>query len=117
MLVLARKPSEAIKIGDSIIVKVIAIRGGQVKLGIEAPAGIRVIRTDSHPPAGMHNNAAADTSSGAPPGVAAAHEASAGAASELSPGTSANPPLSPDAQGGNGSSAGSPEERKQPKDQ
>jgi hypothetical protein len=56
MLVLARKPSESIKIGDSIIVKVIAIRGGQVKLGIEAPPGIRVIRTDSHSPNGTPSN-------------------------------------------------------------
>ncbi len=42
MLVLARKATEAIKIGDDITVKVIAIRGGQVKIGIEAPAGIRI---------------------------------------------------------------------------
>ncbi len=47
MLVLARKPSEAIKIGDDIIIKVIAIRGGQVKIGIDAPPGVRVIRTES----------------------------------------------------------------------
>jgi carbon storage regulator CsrA len=46
MLVLSRKPAEAIKIGDDILVKVIAIRGGQVKLGIEAPQGIRVMRTE-----------------------------------------------------------------------
>lgn len=46
MLVLARRPSESIKIGDSIIIKVIAIRGGQVKLGIEAPIGLRVVRTE-----------------------------------------------------------------------
>ena len=46
MLVLARRPSESIKIGDSIIIKVIAIRGGQVKLGIEAPSGLRVVRTE-----------------------------------------------------------------------
>lgn len=46
MLVLSRKPAEAIRIGDDIIVKVIAIRGGQVKLGIEAPQGVRVVRTE-----------------------------------------------------------------------
>ena len=46
MLVLSRKPAEAIRIGDDILVKVIAIRGGQVKLGIEAPQGIRVMRTE-----------------------------------------------------------------------
>ena len=48
MLVLARKASEAIKIGDAITVKVIAIRGGQVKIGIEAPSGIRIIRVETH---------------------------------------------------------------------
>jgi carbon storage regulator len=49
MLVLARKASEAIKIGDAITVKVIAIRGGQVKIGIEAPSGVRIVRVESHP--------------------------------------------------------------------
>jgi carbon storage regulator len=46
MLVLARKSSEEIKIGDNIVVKVISIRGGQVKLGIEAPRGVRVSRVE-----------------------------------------------------------------------
>lgn len=46
MLVLSRKPTEAIRIGDDILIKVIAIRGGQVKLGIEAPQGVRVMRTE-----------------------------------------------------------------------
>jgi carbon storage regulator CsrA len=49
MLVLARKASEAIKIGEDITVKVIAIRGGQVKIGIEAPSGVRIIRVESRP--------------------------------------------------------------------
>jgi carbon storage regulator CsrA len=51
MLVLARKASEAIKIGDDITVKVIAIRGGQVKIGIEAPSGVRIVRIGSPQPA------------------------------------------------------------------
>jgi carbon storage regulator len=51
MLVLARKASEAIKIGDDITVKVIAIRGGQVKIGIEAPSGVRIIRIETELPA------------------------------------------------------------------
>jgi carbon storage regulator len=50
MLVLARKASEAIRIGEDITVKVIAIRGGQVKIGIEAPSGIRIVRIDARPP-------------------------------------------------------------------
>ena len=45
MLVLARKASETIQIGDNITVKVLSIRGGQVKLGIEAPSGVRVSRS------------------------------------------------------------------------
>jgi carbon storage regulator len=44
MLVLARKSNELIHIGDSITVKVISIRNGQVKLGIEAPREMRVTR-------------------------------------------------------------------------
>lgn len=65
MLVLARKSSEEIKIGDNIVVKVISIRGGQVKLGIEAPRGVRVSRVERggrlprgdaiHPPLGGEN--------------------------------------------------------------
>jgi carbon storage regulator len=49
MLVLARKATEAIKIGDDITVKVIAIRGGQVKIGIEAPSGVRIVRIEGQP--------------------------------------------------------------------
>jgi carbon storage regulator len=46
MLVLTRKSTEEIRIGNDITVKVIAIRGGQVKLGIDAPRGIRVSRVE-----------------------------------------------------------------------
>jgi carbon storage regulator len=68
MLVLSRKPAEAIKIGDDIIVKVIAIRGGQVKLGIEAPQGIRVTRTE--PRSGEKQAPPAIAESVVPPAVA-----------------------------------------------
>ena len=44
MLVLTRKRDEAIKIGDEIIIKVIQTGRGTVKLGIEAPAHVRVLR-------------------------------------------------------------------------
>lgn len=46
MLVLSRKTSESIVIGGRITVTVVAIRGGQVRLGIEAPAEIRVLRQE-----------------------------------------------------------------------
>jgi len=44
MLVLTRKRTESIKIGDDIVVKVIHTGKGTVKLGIEAPNHVRVLR-------------------------------------------------------------------------
>ncbi len=49
MLVLARKSKEIIRIGEHITVKVISIRNGQVKLGIEAPRELRVHRGNGVP--------------------------------------------------------------------
>jgi len=46
MLVLTRKSDEKITIGDDIIVSVLEIKGSQVKLGIEAPKGIAVHRSE-----------------------------------------------------------------------
>jgi len=46
MLVLARKLDESIVIGDNIVVKVVAIENGVVKLGIEAPKEISIIRDE-----------------------------------------------------------------------
>ena len=48
MLVLTRKSGEKITIGDDIIVKVLEIKGSQVKVGIEAPKGIAVHRSEIH---------------------------------------------------------------------
>ncbi len=44
MLVLSRKISESIQIGNDIVIVVTQIAGGKVKLGIQAPAHIRVLR-------------------------------------------------------------------------
>lgn len=44
MLVLTRKKDETIQIGDGIVIKVISTGKGKVKLGIEAPAHVRVLR-------------------------------------------------------------------------
>jgi len=46
MLVLARKLNEAIKIGDNIEVKVLSIENGVVKLGIDAPRDIEILRNE-----------------------------------------------------------------------
>ena len=46
MLVLSRKIDESIMIGDSVFVKVLSIQDGQVKLGIEAPKEVRILRRE-----------------------------------------------------------------------
>jgi carbon storage regulator len=46
MLVLTRKSDEKITIGDDIVVSVLEIKGSQVKLGIDAPKGVAVHRSE-----------------------------------------------------------------------
>jgi carbon storage regulator CsrA len=46
MLVLARKIEESIIIGDDIVIKVISIEKGVVKLGIDAPKSISIVRSE-----------------------------------------------------------------------
>ena len=46
MLVLARKTDESIVIGDNIVVKIISVENGIVKLGIDAPKEISIIRNE-----------------------------------------------------------------------
>lgn len=46
MLVLGRKPGESIKIGDNIIVQIISNDRGQIKVGIEAPKDVPIVRTE-----------------------------------------------------------------------
>ena len=46
MLVLTRKSGEAVRIGEDITVTVVEVREGQVRLGINAPQGIRIYREE-----------------------------------------------------------------------
>ena len=46
MLVLARKLDESIVLGDDIVVRVISIDKGVVKLGIDAPKNISIMRSE-----------------------------------------------------------------------
>ena len=46
MLVLSRQENESIVIADRITVKVVSIRGNRVRLAIEAPKEVRVLRTE-----------------------------------------------------------------------
>jgi carbon storage regulator (csrA) len=44
MLILSRKTDELIRINSNIVVKIIAISDNQVKIGIEAPSDVVVLR-------------------------------------------------------------------------
>jgi carbon storage regulator len=46
MLVLSRKKEEEIRIGDEITIKVISIKGGVIRLGIDAPKAISIVRSE-----------------------------------------------------------------------
>jgi carbon storage regulator len=49
MLVLTRKLMEKLVIGDNICITVVRIEGGQVRLGIEAPPDVRIVRSELIP--------------------------------------------------------------------
>lgn len=61
MLVLSRKINEAILIADNIRVTVVAIRGNQVRIGIEAPPEVPVFREEVLNPASAHAEADANS--------------------------------------------------------
>jgi carbon storage regulator len=48
MLVLTRRPAETVVIGDSVTVTVLGIKGGRVRIGVNAPRDIVVNREESH---------------------------------------------------------------------
>jgi carbon storage regulator len=49
MLVLSRKESERIKLGESIVITVVGISGDKVKIGIQAPQEVLVLREELKP--------------------------------------------------------------------
>lgn len=49
MLVLSRKRSERILIGSSIRITVVKVEGNQVRLGIEAPVQLPILRGELRP--------------------------------------------------------------------
>lgn len=58
MLSLARRPGQKIRIGENIILIIREIRGRQVKIGIEAPASVRVLREEIYEEIAAANTAA-----------------------------------------------------------
>jgi carbon storage regulator len=46
MLVLTRKPNQRLMIGDNVVITVLSVRGGQVRIGIEAPRSVSIRREE-----------------------------------------------------------------------
>ncbi|NWF37725.1 carbon storage regulator CsrA [Mariprofundus sp. NF] len=55
MLILTRKKGESIAIGDNIQIQVLNVKGGQVRIGIEAPREVRVNREERVEASGSEN--------------------------------------------------------------
>lgn len=53
MLVLSRKESQRIRVGDSVVFTIVKIAGDKVRVGIEAPSEVLVLRDEleRHEPA------------------------------------------------------------------
>lgn len=61
MLALSRKKDEAIVINDDIEIKVIEIKGDQVKIGISAPKSVPIYRKEVYVQIQKANKAAANS--------------------------------------------------------
>jgi carbon storage regulator len=46
MLILARKKNQSLRIGDNIVITVVDVQGEQVRLGIDAPKDIQILRQE-----------------------------------------------------------------------
>jgi carbon storage regulator CsrA len=46
MLVLSRKLNESIIIGDNVRIRIVGVRGNQIRLGIEAPDSVKIFREE-----------------------------------------------------------------------
>ncbi|KOS60738.1 carbon storage regulator CsrA [Lysinibacillus agricola] len=63
MLVLSRKKDESIMIGDQIEIKILAVDGEQIKIGIVAPKTVKVHRSEVFEAIQAQNREALSTSS------------------------------------------------------
>ena len=64
MLILTRKLGEVIRVGDDVTVRVLEVRGNQVRLGVEAPPAVRIYREEIYRVIRRENEGAAITELG-----------------------------------------------------
>ncbi len=58
MLVLTRKSGEGIAIGDDITIKIVELKGGTVRIGIDAPKNRKIYRQEVYNQISQENKAA-----------------------------------------------------------
>jgi carbon storage regulator CsrA len=83
MLVLTRKLQEQIKIGDDVVITILQIRGKAVRIGIQAPRTMRILRAELpelDPAEAQHEMAAAKSKVEAPEAPQSARHINAGRA-------------------------------------
>lgn len=61
MLILTRRAGESIVIGNNVVVKIVEVRGDQIRLGIEAPRDVQVHREEVYREIEAHNTRAASS--------------------------------------------------------
>ena len=67
MLVLTRKAGESIVIGNEVVITVLEVRGGQIRLGVDAPRNLAVHRAEIYQQVMEENQAASiDAAEGVP---------------------------------------------------
>lgn len=46
MLILSRRESERVHLGDDIVLTIVRVNGDKVRIGVEAPAHVKILRTE-----------------------------------------------------------------------
>lgn len=46
MLILSRRESECIHLGDDIVVTIVRVNGDKVRIGVQAPSHVKILRTE-----------------------------------------------------------------------
>ena len=69
MLVLSRKPGEALRVGEEVEITVVEVKGDMVRLGIQAPRDVQVWRKELWEAIVAENIKAAEEAAAATPAI------------------------------------------------